>query len=149
AGGGGGSGGGSTERTWSASLMESTGGRWLLGAVGLVLLGLAVDQARRGVTRSFMDRISCGAGWPSTEAVERAGLVGHIGRGAVVALLGAFVLTAVWQHDPGEVRSLDEALRSVAETSAGTVVLLLVAVGLAAYGLYSMMAARCRRHAEG
>ena len=150
-GGGGGSGSGSAdaERTWSASLMESTGGRVVLGLVGIVLVGLAVDQARRGITRSFMDRISCRGGWPSSQSVERAGLVGHLARGAVLALLGVFVLIAVWQHDPEEVRSLDEALRSVAQAPAGAAALLLMALGLAAYGLYSIMAARCRRHAEG
>jgi hypothetical protein len=96
-----------------------------------------------------MERISCQGGWPSTQTVERAGLVGHLGRAAVLALLGAFVLVAVLQHDPEEVRSLDQALHALAGAPLGGVALAFVAVGLAAYGCYSLMAARCRRHEEG
>jgi hypothetical protein len=114
-----------------------------------VLIGVAIDQVRRGVTHTFMKRISCTEGWPSESTIERVGTVGHLGRGVVVALLGLFVLVAVVQHDPDEVKGLDGALRSVADATAGSLVLGVVAAGLAAYGLYSIMAARCRRHSEG
>ena len=143
--------GGSAEvsRTWSAALLSSTVGRVVLATVGIALLGIAIDQVRRGVTHTFMKRISCTGGWPSETTIERVGTAGHLGRGVVVALLGLFVLVAVVQHDPDEVKGLDGALRSVADATAGSLVLGVVAAGLAAYGLYSIIAARCRRHSEG
>jgi hypothetical protein len=143
------SGGNEAPKTWSASMMSSTAGRVVLGVVGVVLLGIAVDQVRRGVSQTFMKRMECPSGFPSESVVKVTGTAGHIGRGIVVGLLGLFVVIAVLQHDPNEVRGLDEALRTVADATLGAVVLVVVALGLAAYGVYSFTAARCRRHSEG
>jgi hypothetical protein len=44
---------------------------------------------------------------------------------------------------------LDGALRTVQAAPAGPPLLLLVALGLAAYGLFSLVSARCRRHELG
>jgi hypothetical protein len=136
-------------RTWSALLLDSAVGQVLLTVVGIVLLGVAVDQVRRGVQHTFMKKIRCPGGWPNEDLVEKAGTVGYVGRGIVVALLGLFVVLAVVHHDPNEVQGLDGALRKVADATLGPLVLLAVAIGLAAYGLYSILAARCRRHSEG
>lgn len=129
--------------------MESGVGRVVLLLAGAGLLVAAVHQVHRGLGKGFMEHIECGAGWPSRRAVERAGTAGHVARGAVLALLGVFVVVAVWQHDPGEVRSLDDALRRLAAAPAGPLALLGVAAGLGCYGVYSVMAARCRRHTDG
>jgi hypothetical protein len=139
----------SAPRTWSAVLLDSGLGQVLLATIGIVLLGVAVDQVRRGVQHTFMKKIRCPGGWPSEDVVEKAGTVGYVGRGIVVGLLGLFVVLAVVHHDPNEVRGLDGALRQVADATAGSLVLAVVALGLAAYGLYSILAARCRRHTEG
>jgi len=143
--------GGSSEapRTWSAVLLDSAVGQVVLAVVGIVLLGAALDQVRRGVQHTFMKKICCPGGWPNERAVEKVGTVGFVGRGLVAALVGLFVILAVVHHDPNEVQGLDGTLRKVADATAGSLVLLTVAVGLAAYGLYSLLAARCRRHSEG
>jgi hypothetical protein len=143
------SGGSEAPKTWSASMLSSTLGRVVLAVVGIALIAIAVDQVRRGATQTFMKRIDCPGGFPSDRVIGAAGTIGHIGRGVVAALLGLFVVIAVVQHDPNQVRGLDEALRTIADATLGSIVLMVVAFGLVSYGVYSLMAARCRRHSEG
>jgi hypothetical protein len=140
----GGSGGsqGSTE-SWTGSLLESGWGRWLVGAAGVVLLGVAVHQAGEGLSRSFLERLATaqmGAG--ERRLIERLGLAGHLARAVVFALAGWFVVHAAWTVDPEEATGLDHALRSVADARWGPAVLLATAVGLLAYAAYCVVSAR-------
>ena len=49
------------------------------------------------------------------------------------------------QHQPGKATGLDGALRSLRDLPAGPVILLAIALGLAAYGVYSFARARYAR----
>ena len=73
---------------------------------------------------------------------------GLIARGALFGILGAFVGIAAFQTDPSEVRGLGGALRSIQGQMYGTILLLIVALGLLAFGLYSIIEAVYRRIQE-
>lgn len=142
-----GSSGGSDEQTWSAALLSSGPGTVLLLLIGLGFLAFTAWQVHKAVSRKFLEKLECPTGsWINRRRVERIGMTGLIARAAVAALIGVFIAIAVWQHDPSEVRGLDGALRSLIDAPAGPVVLGAAALGLAAYGLYSLVCARCRRH---
>jgi hypothetical protein len=144
------SGGGSEAqtKTWSATLLSSTPGTILLVAIGIGFIGFGVHQIYRAHTRKFMRKLEC-RGWPSRDTIETVGVVGLSARAVVAGLLGFFVLMAVWKHNPDEVRGLDGALRTVQQAPAGPWILMAVALGLAAYGVFSLISARCRRHDAG
>ena len=43
------------QQSWTAKIMANTGGRWLIGIVGLVVIGVGVYLVVQGVTRKVLD----------------------------------------------------------------------------------------------
>jgi len=76
--------------------------------------------------------------------VVAIGGVGHLARGAVFALIGAFFAKAAIEFDPKQARGLDGALLELTQQPYGRLVLGGVAVGLAAFGLWCVAQARYR-----
>ena len=61
------------------------------------------------------------------------------------AIVGILVLVAAITFDPNKAGGLDDALRTLAAQPFGAVLLVIVALGLAAYGVYCFFEARCRK----
>jgi hypothetical protein len=72
----------------------------------------------------------------------RLGRLGLAARGAVFALLGAFLVWAAAGSDAGRVQGLDGALQTVASQPHGQLLLGAVASGLVCFGVYSLLCAR-------
>jgi hypothetical protein len=60
-------------------------------------------------------------------------------------LFGIFVIAAAVNFDPQKAEGLDVALSAIARAPAGPLLLGLVALGLMAFGLYSMTESKYRR----
>lgn len=141
-----GGGGGSKEQESTGTVLGWPGGAWIVAAAGLVGLGVAAWNVRKAVTASFLDDLDPSR--PpnlSTDVVRRLGRVGYLGRAAAFALVGWFLLDAARQHDPSEARGLDDALRELTTAAFGPLLLALVALGLAAFGLFRILDGLLRR----
>ncbi|MFJ5228555.1 DUF1206 domain-containing protein [Kitasatospora sp. NPDC088391] len=146
AGSGGGSGGDASSRDWTATALGWPGGRWLVGAAGLVLAGVGVAIGVRAVRRRFLRKLDTGAMRPPVRTgVTGVGVAGNLARGTVYAAAGAFVVVAAVHFDPGRAKGMDDTLRSFAQTAAGPWLLVAVAAGLVLYGAFSFASARWRR----
>lgn len=144
AGSGGGSGGASEDRA-TAGVLGLPFGRYLVYAAAAGFLIAAGWNAYRAITCNFRKRLRTGQMSDTEEtAAIGTGLVGHLARGVVFALVALFLAKAAWQFDPEEARGLDATLREVASQPYGTFLLSAVAAGLAAYGLYCFVQARYR-----
>ena len=130
----------------TARIMEHSGGRWLVGLVGLVILGAGGVMAYEGAKKKFEKYLRMGEMSPTTRnVVEKLGMVGTIARGVVIGLSGVLVIQAAVTFDPQKARGLDGALRTLAGQPYGTVLLSLAALGLIAFGVYGYAEARWRR----
>jgi hypothetical protein len=78
------------------------------------------------------------------KAVTRLGQIGGIARGFVFATIGVFLVIAAKDANPKQAKGIDSALRALAHTPLGPVLLVVVALGLATFGLYSWCEARWR-----
>lgn len=126
---------------FTAGLMGSPGGRLLVGVLGLVVLGVAGYHIHKGWTKKFLqDLREHPGGWAVV-----AGRIGYIAKGIALIIVGFFFLVAAWQADPEKAQGLDGALKTVKDQAFGPVLLTLVAVGIAAYGVYSFARARYAR----
>jgi hypothetical protein len=76
---------------------------------------------------------------------ERTGHMGFIAKGLSVALIGILVVIAAIRFDPAEASGLDAALKSLASQSFGPYLLIVVALGLACYGVFCFFDARYHR----
>jgi hypothetical protein len=122
-------------------LMSKPGGQWLVGIVGLVVIGVGVYHVWKGATEGFLRDLEKDPGtWP-----VRAGVVGYIAKGVALAVVGALFCLAALHANPQEAKGLDGALRTLKDQPFGPGLLTAVALGIAAYGIYSFSRARHAR----
>jgi hypothetical protein len=130
----------------SASMMSYVAGRVLIGVVAVVVLAAAVGQVVRGIRKDVVAELDL-SGLPASRVrwAVRLGSIGELGRGVGVGLVGFFLLRSAIaydvRHDPG----LDSALRRIATQPWGVVVVVVVAVGFAAYGAFCLATFTRRR----
>ncbi|MEU9127012.1 DUF1206 domain-containing protein [Kitasatospora sp. NPDC048540] len=138
--------GDSQSRDWTASALALPAGRWLLGAAGVALATAGAGMAVRAVRRRFLRELDTGGmGTWTRRWVTACGVAGNAARGTVFAAAGAFVVTAAVRFDPYRAKGLDDTLRAFAGTRAGPWLLVLVALGLSLFGVFSFASARWRR----
>ena len=143
--GSGGSGGGGTD-SYTARLMSAPGGALLVGAVGLGIVAVGFGIAYRGWTGKFTKHLEGRATTgTSGSSVVVLGKVGHVAKGAALAVVGALFVTAAVQHQPKESGGLDVALHELLQQPMGPLLLALVAIGLGCFGVYCFFWARFLR----
>ena len=122
--------------------LEMTGGRWIVGFMGLVVLGVGAYFIHRGATASFADELDGGGVGPfSHRTIVHLGQAGWVGRGVMMMLVGWFVVQAARQFDPDDAHGIDGALRDATDSTVGALLVALVAAGLLLYGAYCIISA--------
>jgi len=144
-----GSGGGGSQNEKAhhstAVVLKWPGGTWIVGVVGVVLVGVALWNLYRGVARKFEDKWRVARLTPAVRRWgARAGVVGHVARFVVFGLIGVFVTKAAIDYNPRDAIGLDGALQKLAHASYGPWLLGLTAAGLIAYGVFCLVDARLR-----
>jgi hypothetical protein len=130
----------------TARVMHHSGGRWLVGLVGLAIAAAGLILAWQGVRLRFMKYFPAGALKPRVRALVRAlGGFGTVARGLVFAVVGVLVVVAAERFEPSKAGGLDEALKTLRDRSYGQLILTVIALGLIAFGMYGLLEARYRR----
>jgi hypothetical protein len=134
------------ERDWTARVLDWPLGTWLVQAAGLVAIGAGLYIGWRGVSGKFGKRLKSLEMGPAVRVwVLAAGTVGNVARMWVALMIGVFLIVAARTHDPSQAVGIDGALLRLAARPYGPALLVAVAVGLAAYGMFSFAEARYRR----
>lgn len=138
---GSGSGGGDgAEKKATGVVLDWPMGQWLVGAVGLGVIGYAVFMFKHhAIDEKFMKRMSTDA-----DLVPPLGRIGYGARSVVWAVIGVLLVQAAVTYDPNQAGGLSTALQELADTSGGPWLLGLVAVGLLAFGGFCVAEARFR-----
>ena len=130
----------------TARVMKHTGGRWVVGIVGGIVLIVGLSLMLEGLRRKFLKTLRTGEMSQRTRSVVVGlGVVGTTARGVIFALAGWLVIDAAKTFNPVKARGLDEALRTLRSESYGAALLALAALGLIIFGLYGLCEARWRR----
>lgn len=122
----------------TAGLMASGVGRLLVGLVGVGVVVVGGYHVVKGWREKFLEDLE---GSPSPW-VRTAGRIGYVGKGVALAVVGVLLVVAAVQSDPEKAQGLDAALHALAGLPFGPVLLTLVALGFAAYGVYAFGRAR-------
>jgi hypothetical protein len=123
---------------FTQSLLEKPGGRILVVVVGLAIVAVGGYHLVKGARKTFLRDLRDHPGQWAT----RAGQVGYIAKGVALAIVGFLFVSAGLHRRPQEASGLDGALKSLRDEPFGTGLLTVMAVGFAAYGLYSLARAR-------
>jgi hypothetical protein len=124
----------------TATVMRQPGGRAAVVVIGLALIAAGVYLAYKAWRKEFlrdMRRVPRFVGW--------LGQVGGVARGIVFVTAGIFLFVAAVTAKPGQAKGIDSSLRALAGTPLGPWLLVLVALGLIMFGLFSCAEARYRR----
>lgn len=143
---GSGDGGSGGQQGFTAELMTKPFGRWLVVLAGIAVIVTGLDQIRRGWTEKFKEHLKLQEMDPTEQRLAlHTGKAGLLARGIVFLLTGWFLIQAGLRFDPSQARGLGGALETLAAQPYGPWLLGLVAVGLVAFGAYSLLEARYRR----
>jgi Domain of Unknown Function (DUF1206) len=121
-------------------------GELLVAVVGLGIVAVSVYLVHRGMARRFVDDLNLAGAEPhARDAAIRLGRVGWTALGVAYGIIGLLIVYSAVTYDPEKATGMDTALKTLAGQPYGTVLLLLVAAGLACFGVYCLFDARYRR----
>lgn len=137
---------GQRQQDLTARVMQHSGGRWLVGLVGVVVVVVGASMVYQGVRARFVKHLRTGEMSESTrKAVVQLGRVGTSARGVVIVLAGLLVVDAARTFRPDKARGVDGALRTLAAQGHGKALLVAAALGLVCFGVYGFAEARWHR----
>ena len=123
---------GNAQQTFTATLLSKPFGVVLVVASGSAVAIVGGRLAYRGVTSKFTHDLEGGV----SRGVVRLGQVGYIAKGVALAIIGILFVVAAVTADPNKAGGIDTALRTLRDQPFGAVLLTLMALGIAAFGLY-------------
>ena len=114
----------------------------LIRLAGLAIMGFAIFQFYLAISRRFEVDLQTEN---MSEDVKRMtygfGIVGHVGRGVAFLISGGLLVYAGWFIPDIETGGLTQTLRTLQSAPFGIWIFFTVAAGLAAFGIYLMLAA--------
>ncbi|MFF1877676.1 DUF1206 domain-containing protein [Leifsonia sp. NPDC058230] len=125
----------STEKSASAGLLAQPGGVFVLGLIGLVVLGIGIGFIVSGVRKTFERGLALPANRLATVTVT-LGRIGYIAKGIALGIVGALVVAGALTYDPELAGGLDGALKALTRVPFGVVLLVAMGLGLIAYGVF-------------
>ncbi|MFF2233804.1 DUF1206 domain-containing protein [Streptomyces anulatus] len=144
-----GSGSGSSDqqsKDITAKALGWTGGQWIVGIAGAGVACAGIWIAVRALLRKYHKHLKMSEMSKRVrQAVDFTGVFGGTARGIVFATAGGFAVAAAIKHQPDESKGMDDTLRSFTETPVGPWLLVVIALGLIAFGAFSWGNARYRK----
>ncbi|SEH48138.1 protein of unknown function [Mycolicibacterium rutilum] len=125
----------------SARLMQSDAGKAVLVVTGIVIAVIGGYFAYKGASRKFLDDLTV----PGGRLITVLGVSGHVAEGAVLSLAGLSLIAASFLSEPARATGLDGAVKALGHGEFGKTILIVAALGFAAYGLYSFALTRYAR----
>ena len=130
----------------TAGVLGWPAGNWIVGIAGAVMVGTALYQGYRGITRKFLQDSKVEQMGPRLKRwIARLGTIGHLARMVIFGLIGTFLVKAAINDSRHAAIGLDGALAKLVHRAYGPWILGFVAAGLIAFALYSLSDARYRK----
>ena len=130
----------------SAKFMTHSYGRFVIGVLGVIVIAVGLYRISKGLKMDVEDELDMsGVSATRKRWSERLGSIGEVGRGIGFGLVGFFLLRSAMKYDPTQATGLDGALRRVAVHSWGVLVVVVVGIGFAAYGIFCLATFTHRR----
>lgn len=130
--------GDSKEQGLTAKLLSLPFGPALVVAIGVVIVVIGGRLVSRGVTKKFTHDLQGGV----SRGVVRLGQAGYIAKGIAFGVVGVLFAIAGFTFDPSKAGGMDTALRTIRNQPFGVVLLAVIALGIACFGLYCFVWSR-------
>ena len=121
-------------------------GHWVLVVFAISAIVMGAQDLWRALAPKFEDRQAIqGLHGSVKEWVLRVARVGIFSRGVVSTVVGVYLLLAGIHRSPSQARGTKGAIETLGQSPLGNWILALIAIGLTAYGAYTLVEARYRR----
>lgn len=138
------------QRATTARLLVLPGGRWMVAAIGVVVLAVCAWQTRVGFASHYEDTLDTARMSRPVLAVTRfVGSVGIIARAAAFLPVGIFLVVAAFTANPRQSKGLDALLLELTREWWGRTVVVAVALGFLIFAVYTFLEARYREVQAG
>lgn len=125
-----------------ASIMAMPLGRWAIGIAGIAVLAAGIYQIYQGIKANFDRQFQIYAMTPQQAKLAiNAARFGTAARGFVFAVVGVLIGLAAYQANPNQPIGVDAAMGTLLKLPFGIWILGIVALGLIAFGVYSILSA--------
>ena len=131
-------GGGSGTQSWTARLMRLPAGPYIVGVVGLVIVGYGCWSIFKAFGDRWREELEAGGRGSVGPLVTFLARAGYSSRGVAFGIIGALFVWAALTQDPHKSGGLDQALMRLRGAPFGSVLLVLIAIGLACYGVFNV-----------
>ena len=133
------SGGGSSEEGYTAKLMKLPFGPALVVALGLAIIGYGIYSIYKGLSDKWKKSLeSEGHTGDIGTVVTFLARAGYASRGFAFGVIGGLFIWAGFTHDAEKSGGLDQALVKLQDAPFGQVLLFVVALGLACFGVFNV-----------
>jgi hypothetical protein len=117
-------------------------GRWAIGLLGLIVVAVGLYNIYLGFKAGFEQQFQTFDLTPKeAKLASDIGRFGTAARGVVFALVGVLIFLAGYHANPSQPVGMDAALATLMKQPYGIWLLGIVAVGLIAFGFYSLLSA--------
>lgn len=130
------------EQAAAEQALAMPGGEWAIAAVCVFVFAAGVANIVKALRGNLDERLVC-----QDRLSEAAGLIGRIGygaRGVAFLTAGTMLARAGLHASAEEAAGLGDALQALERAPLGSPLLVLVALGLVAFGLFALLEARYR-----
>mgnify|MGYP001087813473 CR=1 FL=1 len=136
------SGSGGGKESMVSTLLNKPYGQYIVGFVAICLLIKAGFQFYLAFSEKYKEKVeSSGLKQEAQSILLKAGKIGFTARGVVIALITYFTFQAALNSNSDKAGGTKQALNFL-ENEFGSVVLIVVAFGLAAYGVFMFIRAK-------
>ncbi len=129
------------EDSLTGRLLDVPLGRLLVVVLAAAILAVGISQVVRGLKHKFTEDLS----GERTRSTLALGTAGYVAKGVALAVVAALFAWAALTYDPKKAGGLDAALHTVGSQPLGSVLLTVLALGFAAFGLYCFVWSRNAR----
>jgi len=134
------------QRQATAGVLAHPAGRALVILAALVVVGVGIGLLVYGAKRMFERRLKTGRmSYSTRRLVVGLGRLGYVAKGVAFGIVGLLVFVAAAQKDAAKSSGLDGALHTLAGKPYGQLLLVAIATGFAAFGLYCFFQSRYRK----
>ncbi len=140
--GSGGGGGTQRQQEFTAKVLALPAGPAIVVIGAVAVAAVAVAAGVKGVKQTFLEDLDLGdLPGRSRRWVGWLGTTGYLAKAVVFAIVAILLAYAGLRHDARQAGGLDAALKTLAAQPFGAILLTVVALGLAAFGVYCGAAA--------
>ena len=131
---------GAQTQHYVAKILSMPLGQSIVGIVGVIVILVGFVQVYQAISPDFEGQLHLVKLTPSKEKFVRClGRTGTIARGLIIALLGIFLIAAAYTANSNKAKGFDSTLMSVLQVPYGRFLMGIIALGLMALGIYSLL----------